>query len=122
MTAIRPLYIVIIILLLVSAVLAFDAVSSSVNPYRTVAEVTQDPAWLHRDVQVLATVTDLSVDPDGAMQLVLTDGNATLNVTYRGVPPQGLLAGQKIVAIGRMDSPARLEADRLLVKCPSKYG
>ncbi len=121
MNAPKPVYILIALLVLASAALAYDAISSSINPYVTVSDVT-GPAASGKDVQVLATVADYSYADDGAMLILLTDGNATLNVTYRGIPPQGLLAGQKIVAIGTISSPGRLEADQLLVKCPSKYG
>jgi cytochrome c-type biogenesis protein CcmE len=72
-------------------------------------------------VQVLATLEDWSVSEDGALLLRITDGNATLNVTYRGLPPQGLTKGQKIVAIGVLHPPDNLDSRRLLVKCPSKY-
>lgn len=122
MTAIKPVHILILLLLFASVLLGYDAVASAINPYLTVSDALQDSAGLHREVQVLATVADYSFDPDGSLRLTLTDGTARLNVTYRGVPPQGLLVGQKIVAIGTLVSPSELHANRLLLKCPSKYG
>ncbi len=122
MIPVRPVHILAAILLILSAVLAIDAIAPSINPYLTVSEVTGNQAYLHRPVQILATVADWTYDPGGAMLLRITDGNATMAVTYGGVPPQGLLAGQKIVVIGEMTGPGELNASQLLVKCPSKYG
>jgi cytochrome c-type biogenesis protein CcmE len=46
----------------------------------------------------------------------------TLRVRYTGLKPANFEDAISIVAIGRFDTTAReFEADKLLVKCPSKY-
>lgn len=117
---IRPLYLVVLILIGGSIFLVYSALAPSINPYLSVSQV-RSGAYAEREVQVLAILEDWSVGEEGALMLRLSDGNATLNVTYRGLPPQGLTKGQKIVAIGVLHPPDGLNATRLLVKCPSKY-
>ena len=117
---IRPLYLVILVLIGGSIFLVYSALAPSINPYLSISQV-RDGAYAEREVQVLANLDDWSVDKAGSLVLRLSDGNTTLNVTYRGVPPQGLTKGQKIVAIGVLHPPDGLDATRLLVKCPSKY-
>jgi cytochrome c-type biogenesis protein CcmE len=46
----------------------------------------------------------------------------TLRVRYKGLKPANFEDAISIVAIGRYDQTAKnFEADKLLVKCPSKY-
>ena len=46
----------------------------------------------------------------------------TLRVRYKGLKPANFEDAISIVAIGRFDkTAAEFEADKLLVKCPSKY-
>ncbi|HKV12061.1 MAG TPA: cytochrome c maturation protein CcmE [Thermoanaerobaculia bacterium] len=48
--------------------------------------------------------------------------NETLRVRYKGVKPANFEDAISIVAIGHYDSGAQeFEANKLLVKCPSKY-
>jgi cytochrome c-type biogenesis protein CcmE len=117
---VRPLYLVVLVLIGGSIFLVYSALAPSINPYLTVSQV-RSGAYSEREVQVLATLEDWSVREEGVLMLRLTDGHATLNVTYRGLPPQGLTKGQKIVAIGVLHPPDGLDSRRLLVKCPSKY-
>lgn len=50
------------------------------------------------------------------------DTDHTLRVRYKGLKPANFEDAISIVAIGRYDEAAgRFEADKLLVKCPSKY-
>jgi cytochrome c-type biogenesis protein CcmE len=52
------------------------------------------------------------VDPQGGK----------IPVAYRGIKPGNFKDAISIVAIGRYDSKAgRIDAEKLLVKCPSKY-
>jgi cytochrome c-type biogenesis protein CcmE len=117
---VRPLYLVILVLIGGSIFLVYSALAPSINPYLSISQV-RCSSYAEREVQVLANLDDWSVDEKGGLVLRLSDGNATMNVTYHGLPPQGLTRGQKIVAIGVLHPPDGLDATRLLVKCPSKY-
>jgi len=118
---IKPVYAVAFLLVVAGGALAYSSLSSSVNPYLTVSDAVGNPAHLQREVQVLATLSSWSIDDAGTMHLVITDKDASLAVTYAGVPPQSLQEGQQIVAIGTLVSDRTMNATRLLVKCPSKY-
>jgi cytochrome c-type biogenesis protein CcmE len=60
---------------------------------------------------------------DGAFAFTLRGGDgASLRVLYRGVKPQNFEHADRIVALGTYDADSGVfVADRLLVKCPSKY-
>jgi len=118
---IKPIHIVVLVLLIMSAILAYDVVTSSLNPYLTVSQVAGTSNYPQQEIQILASVANFSVDEQGALLVDLTDGNSTITAHYSGVPPQGMKTGQKIVAIGVLSAPGRLNATQLLVKCPSKY-
>ena len=122
----RPLYLVVLVLIGGSIFLVYSALAPSINPYLSVSQVRSGAYGERRGYSErrcrcsLPLKTGQSVRT-GALMLRITDGNATLNVTYRGLPPQGLTKGQKIVAIGVLHPPDSLDSRRLLVKCPSKY-
>lgn len=120
---IKPVHIIVVALVLISAILAYDAFTSYINPYLTVSQVAGDENYINNEVQILATVANGSVQwgEDGSLLFDITDGQATLAVTYSGSQPQGFKEGQKVVAIGELTSPHHMNATQLLVKCPSKY-
>lgn len=118
---IQPRHLFVLGLLIVCALLTYDVVTSSLNPYVTIPQVSADSTYLQREIQVLASVGNFSFDDGGVLQIELTDGNSTMTAYYAGIPPQGLKPGQKIVAAGVLTAPGRLNATQLLVKCPSRY-
>lgn len=120
---IKPVHIIVLTLVVVSTILAYDAFTSYINPYATVSQVTGNEKYIHKEVQILATVANGSTrwGEDGSLLFNLDDGKATIAVTYSGIVPQGFKEGQKIVVIGELTAPYHLNATQLLVKCPSKY-
>lgn len=114
-------HLVAVILLIAGGYLAYDTVSSSINPYLTVTQVTANPADFPREIQILATLSSWSFDDAGALHLTITDGNTSMKVYYSGTPPQSMQKDQKIVVIGTLVSGDSLHATRILTKCPSKY-
>ncbi len=119
----KPVHIIVALLIVVSAILAIDAFSSYVNPYSTVSEIAGDDSYIGREVQILADIANRSIhwDEAGSLLFNITDGEATIAVTYSGVPPQSFTDRQKVVAIGVQTTPYHMNATQLLVKCPSKY-
>jgi cytochrome c-type biogenesis protein CcmE len=56
-----------------------------------------------------------------SLQFVLQDDTGDkLAISYKGLKPGNFNEATQVVAIGRFDK-GRLEAEKLLVKCPSKY-
>lgn len=120
----RKIKIVLILaLIVISAFLAYDALTSYMNPYLTVSQVAGSGKYVNKEVQILGTVANGSVKlgEDGSLLFNLTDGQATIAVIYSGVQPQGFKEGQKTVVIGKLTSSHHVNATQLLVKCPSKY-
>jgi cytochrome c-type biogenesis protein CcmE len=121
---IRSRHIVVIILLALSAGLAYDSLSNYVNPYISVTEVvSQSNQYQGRSLQVIGEVEANSIQrsDDGSIGFTLTDGSASIDVSYRGIPPQNLEQGNDIVVVGSLTEAGLIEASQIMVKCPSKY-
>jgi len=107
---------------LIVAFIAFGAgaFKSSLTPYVTF-EVARSSG---NAVQVAGRLLPDSTRFDqqrGVLAFTLVnDAGDTLAVTYKGMKPGNFEEATQIVAIGRFNGSA-LEAERLLVKCPSKY-
>lgn len=116
-------YIIAIVVVVLSGVLAYDAFSSYINPYLTVSQVVRSPAtYLDEDIQVLGTIANGSVTyKDLSMVFNLIDEESMIKVNYTGSPPQSFQEAEQVVVIGKLVSPGTLEGYEMLVKCPSKY-
>jgi len=103
-------------------VLGVTAFQKTLTPY-----VTFDEARKARGVvQVMGGLDKTSdrYDTDkGELQFDLVDAaGAKIPVAYRGIKPGNFKDAISIVAIGRYDAGrGRIDAEKLLVKCPSKY-
>lgn len=51
----------------------------------------------------------------------ITDGERQIRVGYRGVIPDNFADGQQVVVIGSVAGSDSIAANKLLVKCPSRY-
>jgi cytochrome c-type biogenesis protein CcmE len=112
------------VLLLFSAGLAFDSVSNYVNPYLSVTQVALNfNRYSGKSIQVMGIVEPGSFirGDGGTIKFTLTDGQESLQVQFTGATPQNLDEGKDVVAVGSLTGEASLEAEQLLVKCPSKY-
>lgn len=114
-------------LLIVAAVgyLAYTGWQGATLYYLTASEARDRMAELaDRTFRLSGTVAPGSIawDPTSSeLRFSVTDGRASVPVVYHGAPPDNLAAGQTVVAEGRADGRGGLAADRILVKCPSKY-
>jgi cytochrome c-type biogenesis protein CcmE len=117
----RSLYLLGIALLLAFAGFAFTSFRQTLTPYVSFTEARQ----LGRTLQVAGSlVKGSSAYADGALGFTIREQGTgqTLRVSYRGLKPANFEEAISIVAIGRYSaSSSQLEADKLLVKCPSKY-
>lgn len=107
---------------LIGAFVAFGAgaFKSSLTPYVSF----QVARTSGQAVQVAGSLVPASTRYDearGRLLFTLADASGdTLPVAYRGPKPGNFEEATQIVAIGRYQG-GTLEAERLLVKCPSKY-
>ena len=111
------------LLLVAFAGFSFTAFKNSMTPYVSFERAREG----NRIVQVAGALEKGSysyVDTKESLFFTLKDpkSSETLRVRYKGLKPANFEDAISIVAIGRYDGSAKeFEADKLLVKCPSKY-
>jgi cytochrome c-type biogenesis protein CcmE len=108
------------ILALVFAGLGVTAFQKTLTPYLSFEEARRARGV----VQVMGSLDKHSDRYDTnreelSFDLLDTNGHR-MNVVYRGIRPGNFRDAISIVAIGRYHE-GRIEAEKLLVKCPSKY-
>jgi cytochrome c-type biogenesis protein CcmE len=105
---------------LVFVALGVTAFQKTLTPYVSFEEARKSKGV----VQVMGSLDKTSDQYDTAreelrFELLDTAGNR-MPVSYRGIKPGNFKDAISIVAIGSYKS-GRIEAEKLLVKCPSKY-
>ena len=111
------------VLLLAFAGFSFSAFKDSMTPYVSYDRAREGD----RIVQVAGALEKGSssyLDTNESLYFTLKDPKSreTLRVRYKGLKPANFEEAISIVAIGRYDEGAKeFEAEKLLVKCPSKY-
>lgn len=93
---------------------------SNISPYKSVSQVTQKEEV--NNVQVNGTIVHNSTkyyQNNNTRIFELTDGKSQITVVYTGMI-SNYQEGLPAVAIGDY-SHGKLEADKILLKCPSKY-
>jgi len=115
----RSLYLLGIVLLVAFAGFAFTSFKQTMTPYVTFHEART----MSRTLQVAGgLVRGSSRYHDNAPFFVIKEPSSgqTMQVRYLGVKPANFEDAISVVAIGRYQGD-RMNADKLLVKCPSKY-
>jgi cytochrome c-type biogenesis protein CcmE len=111
------------ILLLAFAGFSFSSFKETLTPYVSYEQAREGD----RMVQVAGALEKGSAsykDTEESLYFTLQDPKTreTLRVRYKGLRPANFEEAISIVAIGRFDEGAKqFEANKLLVKCPSKY-
>lgn len=111
---------IIILMLAISA----DAIGDFLDPLKLVSEVTAQPEdYLNRNIQVVGFIVEDTWQKTGPNTYIfrLTDGNATIDVEYTGDVPGTIKPDVGVTVIGTLVSPDKVVANKLLLKCPSKY-
>ncbi len=110
-------------LLVTFAGFSLSSFSESLTPYVSFDEAVASG----RTIQVAGGLEPDSSSYDIASEsllftLVEPETDKTMRVRYNGLKPANFEDAISIVAIGRIDSQSgEMHADKLLVKCPSKY-
>src|SRR5687767_2198030 len=109
------------IVTLLSLAVLMMAFLSSASPYVTVAEAKTTPGdslHLPGDLDKGSVSSDFKT---GRLRFTLKDATGErINVVYDGAPPSNMTEATRVVAIGKMEGD-QFHAEKLLVKCPSKY-
>ena len=107
-------------IIVIGAVVALTAFKDSLTAYVGFDEARR----LNKNCQVMGEIVKEAVVYDaasGALRFPIRDEEGDqLEIYFTGVVPGNLEQAKDVVAIGRYRQ-GRFEAERLLVKCPSKY-
>lgn len=99
--------------------------SGGVGEYLTIEEAlsaTDDKR--DRFIQLEAVVVSSSVKYDSTLPLLtfdLTDDKNVISVEYADAKPDNFDSGYPVIVEGRFGENNKFKADKVLVKCPSKY-
>jgi len=94
------------------------------SEYLTVTEVTEHTSdYIDQPVYITGRVKQATLSI-GTQEtgFILTDDNADIEVLYRGDRPDGLGEGEKVSVRGILVSEDKVEANFLVMGCPSRYG
>lgn len=119
----KAFYAVGVLLLLLFAGFSFSTFKDTLTPYVSYEEARNRTQTVQVAGGLLANSTSYDSEADN-LHFTLTDPESgdEMRVRYAGLKPANFEEAISIVAIGRFDAQTNeLEADKLLVKCPSKY-
>ena len=115
----------IIIILALLGYLAVSSFSNSISYYLTVTELNDKGESAYGEtVNINGSVILESInwDPENTLlEFTLTDGVETLDVAYKGSLPNNFRDATSIVVTGQYSEDQIFRANKMLVKCPSKY-
>lgn len=119
----KPKIIIGALVIVVFSVFGFTAFNSAVTPYVTFQEAVESP----RQVQVMGYLEKgegwgYNME-EGRLEFTMRDEEGTtMAVVYPGAKPSNFEHAESMVVVGRYEEGDNLFlAERLLVKCPSKY-
>ncbi|MBN1465440.1 cytochrome c maturation protein CcmE [candidate division KSB1 bacterium] len=119
--------IVIGVVIIIAAVifLFYSGFQDNAAYYLTVSELfAKEDLAPHDGVRVHGYVdpTSINWDPQAIqVTFLLHEGGDTLHVHYKGVKPDQLADAQRVVAEGHLRADGVFQANRIMLKCPSKY-
>ena len=102
----------------------FDATQSETYFYEVNQAVAQGPDLIGQTVRIKGTVEPGSiVGEQGKLghSFRVTEKGKSIQVRYDKALPDTFEEGREVVAQGEVDSSFVLQADEVLVKCPSRY-
>ena len=105
--------------------LAVSSFSNSISYYMTVTELKEKGESAYgENVNINGSVILESINWEPENQLLeftLTDGGETLDVVYEGSLPNNFREATSVVVSGQYSEDRIFRANKMLVKCPSKY-
>lgn len=92
------------------------------SPYVSISEARSNPGKYFQIMGGLDTSKPVTHEESSFTFTLLDESNSTVTVRHTGVKPYNFEHADQIVVLGRYQKDSDLfEADKLLVKCPSKY-
>lgn len=120
----NKMYVVLGALVVAFAGFSLLSFKQTLTPYVTYAQARAQEQRVVQVAGALEKETHYYDSDTGTLHFVLDDPESeeTLAVRYEGLKPANFEDAISIVAIGRYDEATEeFHADKLLVKCPSKY-
>lgn len=111
------------LVLAVAAALVLTALSDRIVFFNSPADIRANAPPPGQRIRLGGLVEQGSVvkSDDGRVDFVVTDGSATVKVSYRGILPDLFREGQGVVAEGTLDSAGVFAADTILAKHDERY-
>ena len=113
-----------VIILVALGYVIFGGLKETAVYYVTVPELKAKPLPQGEGVRVSGYVDPASVkwDPQAIeLRFAMYEEGDTLDVFYKGTLPDQLYDAQIVVAEGKLANDGSLVANKILLKCPSKY-
>ena len=105
--------------------LIFSGFKETAMYYLTIPEVNaQETKYVGQGVRISGYVVPESIDWNAEkieLKFTMEEDGDSLDVYYKSIMPDQLAEAQQIIVEGVMDSTQVLNAERILLKCPSKY-
>lgn len=106
----------------VAAYIALTALQDNIVFFKSPSEIMQAPPDTAQRIRIGGMVQQDSVTRDGLnIRFVVTDFNASIEVSYTGMLPDLFREGQGVVAEGRMGTDGAFIADTVLAKHDETY-
>jgi len=114
---------VLLFIIAVSGYFIYDLSKSSITPYMTVSELIENSnTMIGRNIQIRGRVEKNSLQDFGMyVQFSIYDEEASMNVIYKGSIEPGFKEENEVVLIGSLNSNGNFKAEKMILKCPSKY-
>jgi cytochrome c-type biogenesis protein CcmE len=113
------------ILLVVVGFMIFSSAGQTKAYFKDINEVTADATYVGKTVKVGGLVLKDSVKKDGkTVTFTIYEKDkkhSQITVVYSGQLPSQFGSDIEAIVDGKLVSQERIEADRLVTKCPSKY-
>lgn len=108
------------LVLLVAAILALS--DDIFSPYVTFQYAEEHPGKYVQVIGKRSRDTSVVHDASGFTFTLVDDSGKSITAFHKGVKPQNFEHTEQVVLLGRFSSEKKIfEADKVLVKCPSKY-
>ncbi|MCK4928968.1 MAG: cytochrome c maturation protein CcmE [Methanosarcinales archaeon] len=99
--------------------LGYSAMDNYLVKYETVSDVLDNPQT--GDIRVSGKLASEPTSNGGTYNFQITDGNATMDVMFRGNLPSSFSLESDVVVQGKLGEDNIFRAVTVITKCPSKF-
>lgn len=113
--------IIILIIIIVSAGIAFYSIKGMITPYVSFNEAMDTGKYV-QIIGKLDTTKTTTHEQDYFKFHLKDEKNTSIKIHYKGIKPANFESADQIVVLGIYDNSRQVfNAEKVLVKCPSKY-